>query len=195
MQVKGLEAGMHDPRASSGLGLGYMVNFHGADHCSTILDLFFLAGPMITNIHHLGIYEPMPADEISPRKAAVSRTVMLKKVIDDCSVVCAVFEYSLDKQAEMIAAATGWDTGPVDLMKVAERVTNLGRLFNIREGFTAADDTLPERFFQPKTDGVLANITFNRPDMEKAKVSYYKLMGWDEKGVPLPEKLAELSIE
>ena len=195
IQVKGLEAGMHDPRVSAGLGLGYMVNFHGADHCAAVFDMMFLAGPAITNLHHLGIYEPISADEFSPRKVGIARSVMLKKVIDDCSVVCAFFEYTLDRQAELIAAATGWETGPVDLMKVAERITNIGRLFNIREGFTAANDVLPERFFHPKTDGVLADKPLNRTDVEKAKAYYYRLMGWDDKGVPLPEKVAELGIQ
>jgi aldehyde:ferredoxin oxidoreductase len=152
--------------------------------------------PLIKELHHLGITEILPCDEISPRKVAIFRLVHLKKIFDDCSVVCLFLEHSLDRQAELMKAVTGWETGAVELIRVAERVMTVARLFNIKEGFSASDDVLPERFFQPKTDGVLARKPpFDRADMEKAKSYYYRLMGWDEKGVPLPEKVEELYIE
>jgi len=196
MHVKGLENGMHDPRISAGLGLGYMVNPNGADHCANLFDLMFMSGPLIKELHHLGIIEPLPSDEISSRKVAIFRLVHLKKIVDDCSAVCLFLEYSLDRQAELVKAATGWEMGAVELIRVAERVMTVARLFNIKEGFSAADDVLPERFFQPKTDGVLADKPpLDRTAMEKAKSYYYTLMGWDAHGVPLPEKVEELYIE
>jgi aldehyde:ferredoxin oxidoreductase len=70
------------------------------------------------------------------------------------------------------------------------------RLFNLREGFTALDDELPDRYYERKTDGVLS--TKDAPDrgtMLKARQYYYFYMGWDSNGVPRPEKLAELGIE
>ncbi len=69
------------------------------------------------------------------------------------------------------------------------------RLFNIREGFKAADDRLPSRFFEPPKGGPLADKSLNFEEMEKAKRYYYYLMGWDERGVPIPEKLDELGID
>ncbi|MFC1952500.1 aldehyde ferredoxin oxidoreductase C-terminal domain-containing protein, partial [Chloroflexota bacterium] len=70
------------------------------------------------------------------------------------------------------------------------------RLFNIREGLTAADDKLPERFFQPKSNGVLSTKFYDREQVEKAKSYYYTLMGWDaQTGIPMPEKVEELGIE
>jgi len=72
----------------------------------------------------------------------------------------------------------------------------MARLFNIREGFTAADDKLPNRFFQPKRNGVLSTKFYDPEQLGKAKSYYYTLMGWDAKtGVPTPEKLQELGIE
>jgi aldehyde:ferredoxin oxidoreductase len=80
-------------------------------------------------------------------------------------------------------------------LKTGERVLTTARLFNIREGFTAADDKLPRRFFQPKTDGALSDKPLDPAKMEKAKSGYYRLMGWDTRtGIPLPEKLEELDI-
>ena len=71
----------------------------------------------------------------------------------------------------------------------------MARLFNVREGLTAADDKLPQRFFQPKTNGVLADKTLDPEKMERAKRYYYTLMGWDEEtGIPRPEKVEELEI-
>ena len=68
------------------------------------------------------------------------------------------------------------------------------RLINIREGLTAEDDKLPERFFQPKS-GALADKPLDHEKMEEAKSYYYTLMGWDSKtGVPLKEKVEELLI-
>jgi aldehyde:ferredoxin oxidoreductase len=71
----------------------------------------------------------------------------------------------------------------------------LSRLFNIREGLNAADGVLPERYFQPKTDGALSNKSLNKEGMDKAKKTYYALIGWDARGVPLPEKVEELYID
>ena len=92
-------------------------------------------------------------------------------------------------------AVTGWDTSIAEQLMVAERILTLARLVNLREGLTAADDVLPKRFFQPKTDGALSNTALDPAVMEKAKSYYYTLMGWDaQTGVPMPEKIQELEI-
>ncbi|GAJ22930.1 unnamed protein product, partial [marine sediment metagenome] len=72
----------------------------------------------------------------------------------------------------------------------------MARSFNIREGLSAADDKLPNRFFQPKRNGVLSTKFYDPEQLEKTKSYYYTLMGWDAKtGIPIPEKLQELGIE
>jgi aldehyde:ferredoxin oxidoreductase len=68
-------------------------------------------------------------------------------------------------------------------------------MFNVREGFTSADDTLPARFFEPTRGGALSDKSLDFEEMEKAKRYYYHLMGWGEDGVPLKEKMAELGID
>jgi aldehyde:ferredoxin oxidoreductase len=192
VHVKGLEPGQHDPRVSGGIGLSYMVSPNGADHTASLPDFIFLMEGPIMELNHLGIVDPPPIDDIGPRKVAFWRLVQIKKLVDDCSVVCAFLGYSVDKQAELIKVVTGWETGAVELMGVAERVLTMARLFNLREGFTAADDVLPERFFHPTTYGALADKRLDRAKLEKAKRYYYTLMGWDSNGVPLPEKVEEL---
>lgn len=195
VQVKGLEAGMHEPRLKAGLGLGFMVNPHGADHCCNLHDTMYEVEGQMRELRPLGILEPVPADDIGPRKVALFRFIQLKRIMNDSAVLCLFLPYSLEQVARAIAAVTGWDTGVMEQIRVAERILTIARLFNIREGFTAADDHLPQRFFQPKTDGVLANKPLDPVKMEKAKSYYYTLMGWDARtGVPLPEKLEELGI-
>jgi len=195
MQVKGLEAGMHEPRVSPSLGLSYMVNPHGADHTCGFLELFFLSEALIKEFHPLGILESPPFDDIGPRKVGLFRLHQCKQIITDSLVLCQFLGYTYQLAVDLLSAVTGWDTGVPELLRVAERILTVARLFNIREGFTADDDILPERFFQPKTDGVLADKPLDRAKFEKAKSYYYTLMGWDAKGVPLPEKIEELYIE
>jgi aldehyde:ferredoxin oxidoreductase len=195
IQVKGLEAGLHEPRLSPGLGLCFMVNPHGADHTNSMLDFVALQQPKIKALYPLGILENLPLEDIGSRKVAMARLLQLNTVLEDCLAVCGFLSYSYSMKAAMLAAVTGWDTGIPELITAAERVLTLARLINIREGFTAADDVLPERFFQPKSDGVLADKYLDRTEFEAAKRYYYMLMGWDAEGVPLPEKVRELYIE
>jgi aldehyde:ferredoxin oxidoreductase len=195
VQVKGLEAGMHEPRLKAGLGLGFMVNPHGADHCCNLHDTAYEIEGQMKELRPLGIIEPLPANDISPRKVALFRLVHLKRIINDSLVVCLFLPYRFEQLARVTSSVTGWDTGVMEQLRVAERILTVARLFNIREGFTVADDVLPRRFFQPKTDGVLADKPLDPTKMEKAKHYYYTLMGWDSQtGTPIPERLEELGI-
>jgi aldehyde:ferredoxin oxidoreductase len=195
IEVKGLEAAMHDPRVRPSLGLGHMINPHGPDHCSAIFDDWFTTEEGIKDLQPLGIIKPLAMDDIGPRKVALFRYEQLKSVLKDSMVICVFPMYSYDMLSDLIKAVTGWDTGIAELLKVAERTLTIARLFNLREGISVADDVLPERFLQPKTNGILANIQIDRSKYERAREYYYVLMGWDINGVPLPEKVNELYIE
>jgi aldehyde:ferredoxin oxidoreductase len=96
---------------------------------------------------------------------------------------------------DVLPAVTGWDMSISEQMLVGERIITTARLFNIKQGLTSADDVIPERYYQPKTDGPLSDKPLNRENMEKAKKHYYTLMGWDANGVPLPETVEVLYIE
>jgi aldehyde:ferredoxin oxidoreductase len=195
MQVKGLEPGMHEPRAKPGLGLGYMVNPHGADHCCNLHDDRYFTDIQLGEMKSMGIEKAIPLYTMNPSKVALFRLVQLKRIIFDSLVICQFLPYSFEHIASATAAVTGWDTGVNEQLKVAERILTMQRLFNIREGFTVKDDILPDRFFSPKTDGELSDKPLNRTQMEKAKRYYYVLMGWNaETGIPISEKLEELGI-
>jgi len=196
IQVKGLEAGMHEPRLKPGFGLGYMVNPHGADHCCNMYDANYVTKVQLKELRPLGILEPVPIDDIGPRKVALLRLVQFKQIVLDCLVLCLFLPYSYEQIAGVTAAVTGWDTGIMEQLRVAERILTMARLFNVREGLTAADDVLPQRFFQPKSNGALVDKPLDPTKLEQAKSYYYTLMGWDRHtGIPTPEKLEELDIK
>jgi aldehyde:ferredoxin oxidoreductase len=191
IQVKGLEAGYHEPRVSPTMGLGFMVNPTGADHGLNVMDA--MLSP--EELHTIGILAPLPPDDMGPRRIKVFMLGQSKALLGDMICLCGYLPYSLQDLAELTAAVTGWDTSLGELLVAAERVTTLARLFNIREGFSKAEDVLPKRFFQPKTNGALSDKPLKRAVMDKARSTYYILMGWDSKGIPIPEKVEALGIE
>ena len=199
MHVKKLEFSMHEPRLSKSLGLGYMVNPHGADHMDSLIDIFFSAFTEQPNVVipdgvQLGL-DPAPFDDIGSRKVALFKAFQSKRIIADSSVYCDFLPYSYLQLAELTSTVTGWDTSVMELMRISERILTMCRLFNVREGLTADHDKLPSRSFEPTKGGPLADISLTVEEMDKAKRYYYYLMGWDEKGVPLQEKLEELGID
>ena len=155
----------------------------------------YVTAQQMKNLRPLGITEPFPLDDISPRKAALFKVLQLERIVFDSLVLCSMIPYSFEQIDDVVAAVTGWDTGVMEQLTIAERILTTARLFNVREGFTADDDKLPQRFFQPKTDGVLSDKPLDFAKMERSKSYYYTLMGWDaHTGIPTPEKLEELGI-
>jgi len=196
INVKGLEVPMHEPRLKPGLGLGYMVNPHGADHCCNLQDTLFTGGQMLADYEALGFGDPIDKEDIGPRKVSLLRTEQMIRTIRDCMIMCWFCTWSPVQLSTIINAVTGWDTSIAELLRVAERVITMTRVFNYREGFSCDDDQLPSRFFEPKTGGALQETALDPKIMEKAKRYYYRLMGWDvETGKPLAEKLEELSLD
>ena len=89
----------------------------------------------------------------------------------------------------------GWEISFGEMMKTAERGMTLMRIFNLREGFTVADDRLPHRFATPQPTGGLAGVVVDPEELTQAQQLYYAMLGWDEEGVPIYARLAELGIE
>jgi len=193
MEVKGVNIPMHDPRAKGVLGLGYEINPHGADHCFNVHDTGFIA--MLTALNQYGFSEPMPALDLSPTKVQLLKFTQNIRMLMDSACICQFPPYNNDQVVEMFKAATGWNTGLIELMKVSERILNLARMYNLREGLSAADDKLPQRFYQQHVGGASANNPpYKESELDKARAYYYKIMGWNEKGVPTPETLSYYGI-
>lgn len=192
MDVKGVNIPMHDPRAKGVLGLGYAINPHGADHCFNMHDTGFVApGPMLDALHPYGFLDPLPALDLSPTKVQMLKFNQNMRMLTDSLCICQFPPYSNDQIIILLKGATGWDTGIMELQKFGERIITLARMYNIREGLTAADDKLPKRFFEQHVGGPSEkNPPYQEAELEKAKAYYYRIMGWDESGVPTPETLS-----
>jgi aldehyde:ferredoxin oxidoreductase len=199
MHVKGVEIAMHEPRLKQGLGLGYAVANHGGDHGTCIHDTQFEKdGPNLDiDAKPLGILEPMPANELSIRKVNLFAQLHKWRSFQDSAAFCYFVPWTYQEARSLVNATTGWNTSTEELMLVGERAITLGRAFNVREGFTPADDRLPERFFSPPFKGPLAaeQQAVDPNKMAESIRSYYYLMGWNpETGVPTRHTLERLGV-
>ncbi len=196
MHVKGVEIPMHDPRVKQGLGLIYAVEAHGADHNAGMHDtLFTQESPGFEHLRGMGATRPLPADDLSEDKVANEKAVHLWSLFRDSLVCCQFVPWSIDQQAEIVRAVTGWSYTTYEAMKLGERIATLGRLFNLREGVTAAEDALPKRMFGPTRSGALRDGGIDPEKMQDAIRMFYGMMGWDERtGEPTLAKLRELGI-
>ena len=195
IQVKGVETPMHEPRIKANMAYGFMFAPEGADHCGVATDGAISSEKGMGIYHSLGFHAPFTPNEISARKIAFYKVDACNYASIDSLVLCIFLGYGPEGNAELLKAVTGWDTGIAELIRIGERILTTMRLFNIREGLTAADDVLPERFFEPKTDGAVSQVHLDRVKIDKVRRYFYTLMGWDANGIPLPEKVEELYIE
>ena len=209
MQVKGQELPNHEPRGKWGVGLGYAVSPTGGDHLQAAHDPWFIKpGDYSTecnwvdleDLAPVGLIDPVPAEDISGAKVRLFTYLQFiwgfHDVLDWC-IFTAVPEFraiSLNQLVDLLNCVTGWRTSLFDLMKVGERGVTMGRSFNYIHGFTAKDDALPERFFEPMRAGTLKGYAIDRKNFQEALSLYYEMMGWDEQGRPTRGKLEELGV-
>ena len=120
----------------------------------------------------------------------------------DCPTLCSfivvmvVAGFANQNTAALMEAVTGIEYSPEEIQKVGERVNNLARAFNVRQGLTRADDTLPERMAEPLKAGASKGHSISKEDLDQMLDEYYTERGWDVgTGVPTREKLVELSLE
>lgn len=195
VNVKGQELPMHDPRLKRGLGLGYAVSPTGADHMHNMQDTMVASEAGVARMKPMGILEPLPADDLSPKKVRMLIYSVNLRVLDNCAVICNFPQWSPLQKVELFKAVTGWDTSLWELTKVGERAINMARVFNLREGFTQMEDWLPPRMFQTQNGGPIKDKAVNPRNLRKARKNYYRMMGWSEvTGIPKIGKLEELDI-
>jgi aldehyde:ferredoxin oxidoreductase len=203
VHVKGLEVPMHEPRGKQALALAYATAPVGADHMRGPHDPFYESfhASGAHAMEPLGLCEPMPRLELSPRKVRTYYYVQhwwnLCNSLGLCHLgVAPNNAQSITHLLNVTRAVTGWDTSLWELLKVAERGAALARVFNCREGFTPQDDQLPKRLHEAFMDGPLKGVRIEPATFARALRLYYQMEGWDpETGWPTFAKLAELGIE
>lgn len=199
LHIKGQELPMHEPRWKQGLGVGYVVSPTGADHCHNIHDPAYTSlTPLLEDLKALGVLEPLAVDDLSPAKIRIltyhSNWMHFLNSAVCCFFVMVYGSVGFQRVSDLVSAVTGWNTSVFELIKVGERVTNLGRIYNLSNGFTAQDDVMPKRFFTPQASGPLQGVALDREAFHKATEAYYEMMGWPG-GKPSPTKLGELGID
>lgn len=193
MQIKGQELPMHDPRGKVGMGIGYATSPTGADHMHNMQDPEFVR--VNPTMRALGLQDSIPPTELGPAKVRMFRYITNLQHFKNSALVCMFIPYSPQQLADLISGATGWNTSIWEIMKVGERALALARLFNAREGFTAADDTLPERLYKGVNTGPLKDKGVDKKAMKEALQTYYEMAGWDPvRAVPTAAKLHELDL-
>lgn len=184
MTVKMQEIPAYDPRAIQGIGLTYATANCGAAHVRG-----YTISPEI-----LGVPEKIDQHQVEGKEIWVKAFQDLTAAID-ASGACLFTTFGLGAPeiAAQLAANTGIDYTDESIVKIGERINNLERLFNLKAGFTAADDTLPRRLLEvPISAGPSKGTISHLPEMLP---KYYEARGWDAEGVPTPETLNSLGLK
>jgi aldehyde:ferredoxin oxidoreductase len=195
--VKGLELSGYHPDNIMGTALGYAVASRGADFNDIYATMEYKWLPE-EEIEELGSPKAADLKSIHGKAELVRRSMIIGVVLDSLGLcklpaLCLICAYDLVAEAELTNALTGQSFDISDLFTAGERIVNLERLFNLKHGASVADDRLPDMFFDKEYN---AGKEPSKPYqwMEPMKHEFYKVMGWDEKGRPTREKLAELGI-
>jgi aldehyde:ferredoxin oxidoreductase len=184
--VKRLELPAHSARALKGMSIGYATATRGGSHHDT----------RPTPQYAQGYDRRSP--EGKPEFAVRSQHFT---ALGDSLVLCRFTSergfglYVEEPYARMVQAVTGWDVSAEELERVGERVINLERLFNVREGVRRRDDALPWRVMhEPIPDGPSAGMYCPPEELGMMLDRYYALRGWDAEGAPTRERLAALGL-
>jgi len=181
IEVKGLELPGYDPRGSWAMGLAYATASRGGCHMS--------AWPVADEA--FGDIDPFTIEG----KAQMVVDGQHHNAIKFSLILCDFWALSLETMSELASCVLGRDVPVAELEKAGERIWNLLRLFNVREGFRVADDSLPGRFLkEPLKSGTPAGRLLPPEQFNSMLREYYQLRGWDDSGVPTPEKLKELEM-
>lgn len=189
--VKGLELPMHDPRAYISMGANYATANRGACHLEAMCHWRGAAGLQLQDVWSPEPYDPHTSAQQGKMAAIWQNYLATFNPLGLCKFsirgpvepkdVCAWLDMAL-----------GWEITPDELLRIGERLFNLKRLINVRLGVTARDDALPMRVLTVARDGGGAAGVL--PDQSLLLAEYYQERGWDENGVPTPERLKALGL-
>ena len=187
MQVKGLEMPGYEPRSLKTMALALAVSTRGACHNrSSAYEADFS--------NRVNRFE---ADSMRGQITAESED--FSAVLDSliwCKFLRKAFHDFWEESAASLNLITGWDVTPNELKRSGERINNLKKLFNIREGWKREDDTLPQRVLtESLADGVGSGVGLSVDELSMMIAAYYEARGWDQDGMIPDSKLADLNLD
>ncbi|MDH7500069.1 MAG: aldehyde ferredoxin oxidoreductase family protein [candidate division NC10 bacterium] len=180
VHVKGMEPGGFDPRALKGMGLAYAISDRGACHLRGTFYKAELSGQIDA--------------ATTEGKAALFVDYEGRAILSDSLILCRFFRDLIGwkELSTLISATTGTTLNPKELASFASRINTWTRIFNVREGISRRDDTLPDLFFErPLPDGRI----IKREELATMLDEYYTLHGWDPEGRPSPRQFQEAMPE
>ena len=195
---KGLEVFQADVRAIKAYGLGNAVSSRGADHLRSEPWFEFSNDPE-EGIRRFGVAETAYRLAYKGKGLLVKHYEEMAAVSDALGVCKNTYNnmevLDWEATAELLQAATGWEWSGEQVRQVGERIVNLERLFNAREGIGRGDDTLPRRFLEEPLDEEGGPSAGSVLELEPMLDEYYRARGWEvETGLPTHEKLVELGL-
>ncbi len=172
IHVKGLEPSAYDPRVLKGMGLAYATSDRGACHLRSTVFKAELSGQIAP-------------DEIEG-KAEIAIDFEDRLTLHDAFITCRFYRdiYAWDGLAKIIQGTMGMKLNHDGLKEIAANIRNLSRRFNLREGISKKDDTLPPRYFSEPISG---GKVIKPEELEKMIQNYYQLRGWNEDGIPVDD--------
>lgn len=181
VEIKGLEFPGYDPRGSFGMALAYATSSRGACHQRVFV------------IEHEAFGEMDPFTwEGKPEQVIKGQDFTSVK---ESLVFCDFWRTSRKTYSELFKLATDYPLSYEDLVLAGERIWNLGRLFNIREGYRRDEDYLPQRMYEPMGKPPDTEEMITEEGFQAALSEYYAMRGWDEQGIPTLDKLDELGLD
>ncbi|KYK38032.1 MAG: aldehyde ferredoxin oxidoreductase family protein [Theionarchaea archaeon] len=180
IQSKGMEFPGYDPRGAFGMALAYATSDRGACH------------------QRVWTVRAEMQGDLAPRYGIEGRAEFVKENQDERAccyslVLCDFAPLSVDMFVELLNTATGFQYSAEEYLKTGERIWNLTKMFNVKNGVTRKDETIPKRILEEPLEKDEAYI--GRENFEQMLSEYYTLRGWDENGVPTTETLKELNLE
>jgi aldehyde:ferredoxin oxidoreductase len=186
--IKGVEVTGYDLRCLKTAALGFAVSFRGADH----------------NRH--GAYAFDVKGKFNRLKYEKGRAKAVKDIEDvytiiDSLIICkfsrGTYYKEFEDLAKLYTLVTGWETTPEEMRLKGERINNLARVINVREGLGRKDDTLPWKVMNvPIPDeGPSKGAYVTQEELDMMLDDYYEARGWTRDGIPTPEKLKALGMD
>ncbi|MGW3348758.1 aldehyde ferredoxin oxidoreductase family protein [Nonomuraea rubra] len=186
-QVKGLELPGYEPRSLQAMALGLAVNARGADHNRSGAYEADLSGELD---RLAGGAAHVAAAVDTEDRAAVMDSMIL------CKFLRGVFDDPFAEWAGLLALVTGWQVDAAELRETARRIVRAKRAFNLREGATAADDTLPPRMLEtPLELGSGRRAALDATRLRAMVAGYYAARGLDAEGRVVAADLPDLLLD
>ncbi len=182
VHIKGLEIPGYDIRGPVGMALAYATADRGGDHLRAWTIVQELDEPFTIE------GKARLTKELQDRNSALWCLIGCDNIPANTTGDPVKF---LDLSIKGLNTH-GWKMDKERFLEIGERIYNLTRLFNVREGFSRKDDQLPPRFLEPRED---TGWKIDQGDFEKMLNEYYSIRGWNDEGIPSKKTLQRLKLQ